>query len=162
MRACKKIRILLNAVLIIALVMPFRTQHEPAVVFRDLNYQFEIEENALDVYTLRNCFRSASLIVEAECVGEATYGGNAISLFRVLDVFAGDTESSETIYVSTEYNVGERCILFLADENKGEFGYRKIYVPVENGVMQSSGSTVRMSDGRHVQISSIKREIAAM
>ena len=79
MRACKKIRILLNAVLIIALVMPFRTQHEPAVVFRDLNYQFEIEENALDVYTLRNCFRNASLIVEAECVGEATYGGNAIS-----------------------------------------------------------------------------------
>lgn len=69
MRACKKIRILLNAVLIIALVIPFRTQHEPAVVFRDLNYQFEIEENALDVYTLRNCFRSASLIVEAECVG---------------------------------------------------------------------------------------------
>ena len=65
MRACKKIRILLNAVLIIALVIPFRTQHEPAVVFRDLNYQFEIEENALDVYTLRNCFRSASLIVEA-------------------------------------------------------------------------------------------------
>ena len=54
MRACKKIRILLNAVLIIALVMPFRTQHEPAVVFRDLNYQFEIEENSLDVYTLRN------------------------------------------------------------------------------------------------------------
>lgn len=47
MRACKKIQILLNAVLIIALVMPFRTQHEPAVVFRDLNYQFEIEENAL-------------------------------------------------------------------------------------------------------------------
>ena len=93
MRACKKIQILLNAVLIIALVMPFRTQHEPAVVFRDLNYQFEIEENALDVYTLRNCFRSASLIVEAECVGEATYGGNAISLFRVLDVFAGDTMS---------------------------------------------------------------------
>ena len=46
MRACKKIRILLNAVLIIALVMPFRTQHEPAVVFRDLNYQLEIEENA--------------------------------------------------------------------------------------------------------------------
>lgn len=44
MRACKKIRILLNAVLIIALVMPFRTQHEPAVVFRNLNYQFEIEE----------------------------------------------------------------------------------------------------------------------
>lgn len=44
MRACKKIRILLNAVLIIALVIPFRTQHEPAVVFRDLNYQFEIEE----------------------------------------------------------------------------------------------------------------------
>lgn len=44
MRACKKIQILLNAVLIIALVMPFRTQHEPAVVFRDLNYQFEIEE----------------------------------------------------------------------------------------------------------------------
>jgi hypothetical protein len=44
MRACKKIRILLNAVLIIALVMPFRTQHEPAVVFRDLNYQFEIEK----------------------------------------------------------------------------------------------------------------------
>ena len=42
MRACKKIRILLNAVLIIALVMPFRTQHEPAVVFRDLNYQLEI------------------------------------------------------------------------------------------------------------------------
>lgn len=28
--------------------------------------------------------------------------------------------------------------------------------------MQSSGSTVRMSDGRNVQISSIKREIAAM
>lgn len=162
MRACKKIRILLNAVLIIALVMPFRTQHEPAVVFRDLNYQFEIEENSLDVYTLRNCFRSASLIVEAECVGEATYGGNAVSLFRVLDVFAGDAESSETIYVSTEYNVGERCILFLADENKGEFSYGKIYVPVENGVMQSSGSTVRMSDGRNVQISSIKREIAAM
>lgn len=74
MCACKKIRILLNAVLIIALVMPFRTQHEPAVVFRDLNYQLEIEENALDVYTLRNCFRNASLIVEAECVGEATYG----------------------------------------------------------------------------------------
>lgn len=44
MRACKKIRILLNAVLIIALVMPFRTQYEPAVVFRNLNYQFEIEE----------------------------------------------------------------------------------------------------------------------
>lgn len=44
MRACKKIRILLNAALIIALVMPFRKQHEPAVVFRDLNYQFEIEE----------------------------------------------------------------------------------------------------------------------
>ena len=82
MRACKKIRILLNAVLIIALVMPFRTQHEPAVVFRNLNYQFEIEENSLDVYTLRNCFRSASLIVEAECVGEATYGGKAVSLFQ--------------------------------------------------------------------------------
>jgi len=81
MRACKKIQILLNAALIIAFVMPFRKQHEPAVVFRDLNYQFEIEENALDVYTLRNCFRSASLIVEAECVGEATYGGKAVSLF---------------------------------------------------------------------------------
>ena len=125
MRACKKIRILLNAVLIIALVMPFRTQHEPAVVFRNLNYQFEIEENSLDVYTLRNCFRSASLIVEAECVGEATYGGKAISLFRVLDVFAGHTESTGIINVLVKYTVGERCILFLADENKGEFGYGK-------------------------------------
>lgn len=84
MCACKKIRILLNAVLIIALVMPFRTQHEPAVVFRDLNYQFEIEENALDVYTLRNCFRNASLIVEAECVGEATYGGKRFLYFEYL------------------------------------------------------------------------------
>lgn len=114
------------------------------------------------MFILCGTVSSASLIVEAECVGEATYGGKAVSLFRVLDVFAGDTESSETIYVSTEYNVGERCILFLADENKGEFSYRKIYVPVENGVMQSSGATVRMSDGRNVQISSIKREIAAM
>ena len=47
MCACKKIRILLNAVLIIALVMPFRTQHEPAVVFRDLNYQFEIDRKSV-------------------------------------------------------------------------------------------------------------------
>lgn len=162
MRACKKIRILLNAVLIIALVMPFRTQHEPAAVFNDFNYQFEIEENSLDIYTLRNCFRNASLIAEAECVGEATYGGRTVSLFRVLDVFAGDTESSEIINVSVKYAVGERCILFLADENKGEFSYRKVYVPVEGGVMQSNGTTVRMSDGRNVQISSIKREIDAM
>ena len=34
MRACKKIRILLNAVLIIALVLPCILLHEPSGVFR--------------------------------------------------------------------------------------------------------------------------------
>ncbi len=162
MRTCKKLRTLLSAVLIGVLVMPFRILHESAAVFKDLKYQFEIEENALYIHNLRNCFRNASLIADAECVGEATYGDRAVSLFRVLDVFAGSAESSDIINVSINYTVGERCILFLADENEGEFKYRKIYVPVKNGVMKNNGTTVHMSDGRNVQINSIKREIAAM
>lgn len=162
MKSRKKLHAVLSTILIVLIVLPIRPNRDVSAVFNDINFQFEIEKSVFDIYTLRNCFRNASLVVEAECIDSRSSGGRPCSSFKICTVFAGDANENDEISVFGKYSVGDKCIFYLSIENNNSFNYKIVYSPVENGIMKINGSTVRLNDGRDVPLSSVKSEIYSM